>query len=195
MSTLKVGAIQSTTGNAAITVANDGSMTFPNTNKGAFQVYSNSAQGLASNVHTVVQLDQKLLDLDSYFNTSTYRYTPQVAGIYYIEGQIMWEVDVSDNVYYYMSIKKNGSFTHTSGSAPYLTGGASPNVRGILSHTEGSGNETGIKASCLVHMNGTSDYLELSGYVYNYTDSGATNNNMKGHADQMLTYMLGFRVT
>ena len=189
MSTLGIENIEHTNGTNAITINSDGSM-----KRGAFQVYSNSSQGIASNVHTIVQLDQKLLDPDNYFDTSTYRFTPQVAGIYYIEGQIMWEAGAGDNIYYFMSIKKNGSFTHTSGSAPYLTGTASPNVRGILSHTEGSGNETGIRASCLVHMNGTSDYLELSGYAYNYTDASATDNDMKGHADQMITYMLGFRV-
>tara|TARA_B100000123_G_C25509108_1_gene331475 strand:- start:30 stop:602 length:573 start_codon:yes stop_codon:yes gene_type:complete len=189
MSTLGIENIQHTNGTNAITINSDGSM-----KRGAFQAYSNSNQSLTSNVHTIVQLDQKLLDPDNYFDTSTYRFTPQVAGIYYIEGQIMWEADVNDDVYLFMNIKKNGDFSHTSGSAPYLTGSASPNVRGILSKQMKSGNESGVRASCLVHFNGSTDYVDMSGYIYNYTDASATDNLMKGHADQMLTYMLGFRV-
>ena len=64
----------------------------------------------------------------------------------------------------------------------------------ILSKQMKSGNESGLRASCLVHFNGSTDYVDMSGYIYNYTDASATDNLMKGHADQMITYMLGFRV-
>ena len=94
MSTLNVTNIKgiNTDGTAGLTIANStGHVTMPNTGKGIFQVQSNSNQSLGSNSTTTVQLDQKALDPNNYFNTSNYRYTPQIAGYYLIEGQIMWK--------------------------------------------------------------------------------------------------------
>ena len=190
MSTLGIENIQHTNGTNAITFNSDGSM-----KRGVFQAYSNSNQNLTSNVHTQVQLDQKLFDQDNYFNTSTYRFTPQVAGIYFIDTQITWRsVGATNNSYYLTRIYKNGQVYHSQGNAPYLTGTAEPQVRGQISHTEGNGNETSVKASSLVHFNGSTDYIELYGYIYNYSNASATTNKMAGHANVMFTYMLGFRV-
>ena len=190
MSTLGIENIQHTNGTNAITFNSDGSM-----KRGVFQAYSNSNQDLASNVHTQVQLDQKLFDQDNYFNTSTYRFTPQVAGIYFIETQITWRTaSAGQNSYYLARIYKNGQVYQENAGAPYLTGSAEPQVRGQLSHTEGSGNESSIRASSLVHFNGSTDYIELYGYIYNYSNASATTNQMAGHANVMFTYMLGFRV-
>ena len=190
MSTLGIENIQHTNGTNAITFNSDGSM-----KRGVFQVYSNSNQDLTSNVHTQVQLDQKLLDPDNYFNTSTYRFTPQVAGIYFIDTQITWRSDQAGRDSYYLTrIYKNGQVYHSQGDAPYLTGTAEPQVRGHISHTEGNGNETAVKANSLVHFNGSTDYIELYGYIYNYGNASATTNKMAGHANVMFTYMLGFRV-
>ena len=190
MSTLGIENIQHTNGTNAITFNSDGSM-----KRGVFQAYSNSNQNLTSNVHTQVQLDQKLLDLDNYFNTSTYRFTPQVAGIYFIETQITWRSDQAGRDSYYLArIYKNGQVFQENSGAPYLTGAAEPQVRSHISHTEGNGNETAVKASSLVHFNGSTDYIELYGYIYNYGNASATTNQMAGHANVMFTYMLGFRV-
>ena len=190
MSTLGIENIQHTNGTNAITFNSDGSM-----KRGVFQAYSNSNQNLTSNVHTQVQLDQKLLDPDNYFNTSTYRFTPQVAGIYFIDAQITWRsVGATNNSYYLNRIYKNGQVYQQNTGAPYLTGSAEPQVRGHISHTEGNGNETAVKANSLVHFNGSTDYIELYGYIYNYGNASATTNQMAGHANVMFTYMLGFRV-
>lgn len=191
MSTLFVNNISHTSGTNGITFNSDGSM-----KRGAFQAYSNSNQNITSNVDTKVQLDQKLLDPDNYFDTSTYRFTPQVAGIYFIDTQITWRSDQAGrNSYYLTRLYKNGQQHHSTGDAPYLTGAAGrPQVRGHISHTEGSGNETAVKANSLVHFNGSTDYVELYGYIYNYSSSSASTNQMAGHADTMFTYMSGFRV-
>ena len=190
MSTLGIENIQHTNGTNAITFNSDGSM-----KRGVFQAYSNSNQNLTSNVHTQVQLDQKLFDQDNYFNTSTYRFTPQVAGIYFIDAQITWRsVGATNNSYYLNRIYKNGQVYQQNTGAPYLTGSAEPQVRGHISHTEGNGNETAVKANSLVHFNGSTDYIELYGYIYNYGNASATTNQMAGHANVMFTYMLGFRV-
>ena len=107
MSTLNVTNIKAADGTTGLTIANStGHVTMPNTGKGLFQVYSNSSQSLASNATTIVQLDQKVFDPDTYFNTTNYRYIPQIAGYYVIEGQIMWEADAADNCYFSAYIYK-----------------------------------------------------------------------------------------
>ena len=195
MSTLNVTNIKAADGTTGLTIANStGRVTMPNTGKGLFQVYSNSSQSLASNVTTLVQLDQKVFDPENYFNTSTYRYVPQVAGYYVIEAQIMWEADSGDNCYLSAYIFKNGSHSHSTGNSPYISGNGTAKPMGIKSIVMGTSNEHYTRASTLVYFNGSSDYVDLRGYIYNYTDSGATDNLMKGHADNMLTWMYGFRI-
>ena len=195
MSTLNVTNIKAADGTSALTIANStGHVTMPNTGKGIFQVQSNSNQSLGSNSTTTVQLDQKALDQNNYFNTSTYRYTPQVAGYYLIEGQIMWEADAGDNVYLSTQIWKNGSHAHSTGNSPYISGTGTVKPLGIKSIVMGTSNEHYTRASSIVYFNGSSDYVELKGYIYNYTDSSATDNLMKGHADNMLTWMYGYRI-
>ena len=195
MSTLKVGTIQdhqnSTT---AITIDNAGHVAMPNTKRGIFQVYSNSSQSIGSNATTLVQLDQKVFDPDNYFNTTNYRYIPQIAGYYVIEGQVMWEADAGDNCYLSAYIFKNGSHSHSTGASPYISGTGTAKPMGIAGLIMGTSNEQYVRTSSLVYFNGSTDYVDLRGYIYNYTDSGATDNLMKGHADNMLTWMYGYRI-
>jgi hypothetical protein len=195
MSTLKVGTIQDhANSNTAITIDNAGHVAMPNTKRGIFQVYSNSSQSIGSNATTLVQLDQKVFDPDNYFNTTNYRYIPQIAGYYVIEGQIMWEADAGDNCYLSAYIFKNGSHSHSTGASPYISGTGTVKPMGIAGLIMGTSNEQYVRTSSLVYFNGSSDYVDLRGYIYNYTDSGATDNLMKGHADNMLTWMYGYRI-
>ena len=195
MSTLKVGTIQDhANSTTAITIDNAGHVAMPNTKRGIFQVYSNSNQSIGSNATTLVQLDQKVFDPDNYFNTTNYRYIPQIAGYYVIEGQIMWEADAGDNCYLSAYIYKNGSHSHSTGASPYISGNGTVKPMGIAGLIMGTSNEQYVRTSSLVYFNGSSDYVDLRGYIYNYTDSGATDNLMKGHADNMLTWMYGYRI-
>ena len=195
MSTLKVGTIQDhANSNTAITIDSAGHVAMPNTKKGIFQVYSNSSQSLNSNVTTLVQLDQKVFDVNNYFNTSTYRYTPQVAGYYVIEAQIMWEADPGDNIYMSAQLWKNGAENHSTGASPYISGTGTAKPNAINSIVMGSANEAYTRVGTLVYFNGSSDYVDLRGYIYNYTDAGASDNLIKGNADNMITWMYGYRI-
>ena len=195
MSTLKVGTIQDHANSiTAMTIDNTGHVAMPNTKKGIFQVYANSSQTLNSNVTVPVQLDQKVFDTNNYFNTSTYRYTPQVAGYYVIEAQIMWEADAGDNIYMSAQIFKNGVANHSTGASPYISGTGTAKPNAINSIVIGTANEAYTRVGSLVYFNGSSDYVSLHGYIYNYTDSGASDNVIKGHADNMITWMYGYKI-
>ena len=74
MSTLKVGAIQSTTGNAAITVANDGNLTIPqnvtfnNVPSGIGNNYIRLAQTSVTSATATVDFNSSIIDSSTYRN-------------------------------------------------------------------------------------------------------------------------------
>ena len=164
-------------------------------NKGLFYVYSGSDQNIGTNAYTQVALNTKVFDLDSYFNTSTYRYTPQVAGYYYIECQLSWRPkSADDNVNLASHLYKNGNNYHSTGSSPYLSANLSTKPMGHASMKVGAGKEVENQVTAMVYFNGSSDYVDLRGYIYNYSNSSATDNHMMGNSTLAVTYMLGYRI-
>ena len=93
--TLKVGTITTSSGSGTITLGQsgetvdmaNGSITLNSTMKNtpAFLVNISSNQSVSSSTDTVIQLDTEVFDTDSAYDTSTYRFTPQIAGKYYLE--------------------------------------------------------------------------------------------------------------
>jgi hypothetical protein len=120
----------------------------------AFSVYQTSAQSINNSFTTVVSFDTEEYDTASCFSTSTYRFTPNVAGYYQIE------IYVQFNTTLYavgLLIAKNGTNYKTivNTAVPYLS----------------------INGSCVVGFNGTTDYIEFRAYSASTQDTlpGATN--------------------
>ena len=116
---------------------------------GSFQAYRNDSQTVSADTWTKIQLNAEEYDTDSYFDSSTnYRYTPQVAGKYYIYGQTRSSVALTAH---YSAIYKNGSKIHQA-------------------HQDGSvGSEVPIYST--VDMNGSTDYVELYAYYQGGSNS------------------------
>ena len=53
-----------------------------------FHVYLNSNQTLSNSTQTVVQFATELWDSDSKYDTSTYKFTPTIAGKYFLYSQL-----------------------------------------------------------------------------------------------------------
>ena len=120
----------------------------------AFRAYLSSNQSISSNVGTVVQLDTETFDTDSCYDTSTYRFTPTVAGYYFAYFQARWTVPVSQQCAFQIAIRKNGA---------QVSGGQ---------HDMNAGSNTDaftLNRSMLVYMNGTTDYMDFLAYQYIYT--------------------------
>ena len=195
MSTLGIENIEHINGTNAMTVNTSGEVDMVRNNIGLFQVKSNATQSFASNAYTIVALNQKVFDVDGYFNTSNYRYTPQVAGFYMLYGQISFDPrNADDNVYLSTGIWKNGIENHSTGQAPYLGADGDVKPRGIMSIKMGAAQEMSISMNLLVHFNGSTDYVDMRGYIYNYTDASSSSNSILGHATLLTTYMYGYRV-
>jgi hypothetical protein len=122
----------------------------------AFSAYQSTTQSVNSGTITKVQLQTEEFDTANAFDSTTnYRFTPQVAGYYQVNGNIGWNITSGQSV---ISIYKNGS-RFKDGS--FNTGG-----------TDG----TQSVVSTLIYLNGTTDYIEM----YCYQNTGSAKNTGTG---------------
>jgi hypothetical protein len=127
-------------------------------NTPAFQATINSSQSITSAVNTKAQFAVEDFDTDScYDNTTNYRFTPTVAGKYFVYSQINATSGVGAIVIQEVNsqIKKNGTIVNVSGAGEYTN------------------NFTNFQSShnyCIIDFNGTTDYVEV--FVEIYLSSG-----------------------
>jgi hypothetical protein len=117
-------------------------------NMPAFSAYrATSAQVISLATWTKVSLNAETFDTNNNFDSTTnFRFTPTVAGYYQINGEISYSA-VSGLTVIYAAIYKNGSaYINNFSTASYGAGGQ-------------------INLSSLIYFNGSSDYIELYGYV------------------------------
>ena len=111
-------------------------------NMPAFSAYLSTQQSVTTAVFTKVTCQTEEFDTASaYDNATNYRFTPLVAGYYQVSGNL--DTSSSGSVTYgRTAIYKNGS--------RYKDG------------TLGNGTTTpNVPVSCLVYLNGSTDYIEL----------------------------------
>lgn len=148
-----VGAIPATAGAVTDTYLNTGAVTQTKVATGvagtgpSFSAYQNSGQSISAGTWTKVSLQAENWDTANAFDSSsTYNFTPQVAGYYQVNGCI--RQDTNSNPV--------GSAIYKNGSV-YVYG-QQVNV------TSGSSSLTLAVVTSLVYLNGTTDYLNLYGY-------------------------------
>jgi hypothetical protein len=108
----------------------------------AFSAYMSATQSLTTTTLTKVQFNTEDFDTDScYDHTTNYRFTPNVAGYYQVNG-VLTLIGTSGTAWV-MQLYKNGS------------------VIQYIGNQRSSGGEGGPSGSALVYMNGTTDYLEM----------------------------------
>jgi len=112
----------------------------------AFCAYNSADQSISSATWTKVTLNTEEFDTNSNFASS--RFTPTVAGYYQIDGTICLTGSTITNAL--TAIYKNGS-QYLRGFQASLTSGNSNAFIGGL--------------ATIVYMNGSTDYLELYGYI------------------------------
>jgi hypothetical protein len=155
MGTIKTTNIQTITGSGTLTLGTSGetiqfgSGVTNNLMYPAFEAYLSANQSVSDNTLVKAQLDTEVLDTDScYDNSTNYRFTPTVAGKYFVYGSISGsKLASAATVQVRAAIFKNGSIyaqtdNNFSGNNIYLN---TPFVAAIID------------------MNGSSDYLELYG--------------------------------
>jgi hypothetical protein len=139
--------ITSVTGSASLCVAGP-----------AFSAYLSANQTpITTSTFTKLQANTKEFDTAScYDNVTNYRFTPNVAGYYQVNGSINGSAGGSSSSEYLVVIYKNGSAAKWGN---YATRAATV-------------FDSSSVVSALIYMNGTTDYIELYGYI---TGSGTLN--------------------
>ena len=169
VSQLKVNEIIKQSG-SSITIGETGdTVSGPFTNVPSFFAYQSSAQSIGNTTQTTVQYDTVLYDTASCFSTSTYRYTPNVAGKYYFGMTVRF-----DNV-------------NSSRCIGYIYKNTSIYTLDEMWSDSGSGPDLSPKNYAVIDMNGSSDYVEAKCYH----DKGfAVNTNPVNEAINFFGYRL-----
>lgn len=171
-SIIKVNTFQDANGNALF--SSDGSGNVTTSASGlqmtpAFKAYPNSTQTPSANTWTKAALDTESYDTDNCYDTSNYRFTPNVAGKYFFTFQHTDNYSSSAASHAQLRIYKNGSsvawFENASKGTQY-----------------GS-----VTLSTTLEMNGTTDYVEF--YIEFEGGSGVS---FRGGEDRV--FATGFRI-
>ena len=128
----------------------------------AFSVYLSTSQSITSGVTTKAQFNTKDFDTANCFDATTnYRYTPTVAGYYQINATLRVNaVSGSPNSCEVVLYKNGSQYTN------------------LCALNNSLGSATIISGSCIVYLNGSTDYIEIYGDINGTTTSfggGATN--------------------
>ena len=158
MGTIKATNIEPIADNGTVTLGSSGDtlalgsgVVQSNLNYPAFEAYLSSTQSLSDASFTKIQFDAEIFDTDNcYDNSTNYRFTPTVAGKYLVYGKIRLQSGADTQLKTSsVAIYKNGS-VYSKSQALFWNSY-------IRAHSP--------TTAYVIDMNGTSDYLELFGYI------------------------------
>jgi len=113
----------------------------------AFQATAPGDQSYSDAVMTVIPANTEEYDTDSAYNTSNYRFTPQVAGKYFCYIQLTASNDAQNLKRVLTTIRKNGSNNYQD----FMMPDTSNNTRKI-----------GVFQGLVLDLNGSTDYFEAA---------------------------------
>ena len=133
-----------TNSNQTVTIPDATGTVMVSGNMPAFSAYPSGTQSISSGVYTKVACNTKEFDTANAFDATTnYRFTPQVAGYYQVNG----------------AISPNGTSTGSAVAAIYKNGSAFKYGPYIQTTNANS------SVSALIYLNGSTDYIEMYAYV------------------------------
>ena len=135
----------------------------------AFAARNNSAQTITNSTTATMQFDVEYFDTDNCYNTSNYRFTPNVAGIYLINSSVQ---------------------------VASLTGAISLDIRlngtryaNMALNLHASGLQT-VANSVLVALNGSSDFVDIG----IFQNSGANKDTVASPSNNRVNHFSGYYV-
>jgi len=136
----------------------------------AFLAYLSANQNITATTLTKLTIDTKIYDTNTCYNTSTYTFTPTVAGYYQVTATTTPDSSANNPTNGYIQLQKNGSNFLSS----FYSGNASgPSVASI---------------NALVYFNGTTD--SISAWLYLSGGSGT----LKASSSTLSTFFQAFMV-
>jgi hypothetical protein len=149
-------------------------------NRPAFEASLNADQSYTDNTSTKVQFGRETFDTDNcYDNSTNYRFTPTVAGKYYVYSLVLIDVtDLTNKLYTaQISIYKNGSDLKKIDNLFDYSGSSGLDIFTMYTHG-------------IVDFNGSSDYVEI--YA---KGNGDQNGNFRGNSSQDFTYFGAYKLS
>ena len=119
-----------------------------------FDAFTDAEQTFSANTHTVMTFGE-ILDSGGMYDTSNNRFTPTVAGTYYLEAAMVSSGD--QRIDAEISIRKNGSKDNNRHSKGNKLNGE---------------DQLPLYTSMIVAANGSSDYFDVYGWYWLHTGSG-----------------------
>jgi len=138
----------------------------------AFYANLSVSQSVSNNTLTKAQIDSELFDTDNcYDNSTNYRFTPTVAGHYFVTGCISGESGTNDSNQCTAAIHKNGSYytNHNFSSSAIF-------------------RRFPCMTTAVVYMNGSTDYIELFGSI------NSTGTSVEFNAGSKQTFFTAYRL-
>ena len=113
----------------------------------SFSVKKTSNQSISSSTYTKCTWSSENWDIGSGFDITNSKFQPTVAGYYNLTVNVRWD----------------GSTSYTRGIVKLFKNGSA--YKRIAGHNEGTANQHyNANGTCLIYMNGSTDYAEV--YVY-----------------------------
>ena len=167
MSTLNVTNIKAADGTSGLSVANStGVVSFANNisaNAPAFSAYPSAGASLSGSTFHTMPFNTEEFDSNGKFNTSTYKFTPGVAGFYFVSWHICFP-DVNGAYVVTRLMKNSSAFRHGQ------NGGGVTNIQRIT-----GGN-------CIIQLNAT-DSIHVEGFHGAGTTTFPSNHSGIGSMD------------
>ena len=110
----------------------------------AFSANSTAGQSISASTRTVMQYNNETFDTHGCYDTSTYRFTPTVAGIYYLHASTRVSSS-TDSEIFDLEIRKNGTIVGRDAGNQY--------------------RYTSIRVDGLFEANGSDDYFDVTVYL------------------------------
>ena len=167
-STLKIGETNATTLDFDTGITSVTNIPKALTNTPAYHAYGSAATSIPNNSATLLPFNTELFDTDNAYDTSTYFFTPQVAGKYFVFGQFRLNTSTDlDNVE--CIVRKNGS---------NLT---PPRFGSIF-----NGSSNTAQVSTIVDLNGSSDYIGIYSAQYSGSAKSLVTNGQYAFAYKLI---------
>ena len=144
-------------------------------NRPAFLVYRVATQSVGANTTTVVQFDTETIDTDSCYDLTTHRFTPNLAGYYWISCNTTLSTASTPN------LEDGTTFIRKNGSEIIANAEIDPSnslEMAVVSN----------QLSIIVQMNGTSDYLDVAINI----DKQSSTAEIRGTSGK--TYFCGYKL-
>ena len=142
----------------------------------AFEASLGADQTISNATYTTVSASQENLDTDNAYDTSTYKFTPQVAGKYFYYAQIRFRIGGNNLNDLILRVLKNDTSTTVSNST-FFAGSSDEQVT--------------LYASGIVDMNGSTDNIFYQGYASVSSGSPYFESAGSGNASFFGAYRIG----